>query len=168
MNAADFEAVYRRHHSLVLSIASNRLGEVAFAEDITNEVFSLAWEHSQQGGTVTLAWLYRTLRNLVANQYRREQRTAQTHRLLGASQATDQLPDDEIHDALIIRNAMAELREKDRELLMMAYWDDLTRTEIAGILGCTSVTARVRLTRARRRLLAKLGIGAQQKGHRDE
>ena len=168
MEAADFEAVYRQQYSLVLSLATHRLSDPTQAEDATSEVFRLAWEHYQDGGSVTLPWLYQTLRNVVANQYRRAQRTTQVQQLLSATQTPEHLPDEEIHDAFIIQAAMAELRDADRELLMMAYWDDLSRAEIAQVLGCTSVAVRVRLTRAKKRLSNKLDIGTQKKGGRDD
>jgi RNA polymerase sigma-70 factor (ECF subfamily) len=51
---------------------------------------------------------------------------------------------------------MEELSSSDRELIRMAYWEDLSRDEIAEILGCSAVTVRVRLLRARNRLDALL------------
>ncbi len=44
---------------------------------------------------------------------------------------------------------MATLREKDRDILQLAYWDGLTMAEIAGVLQCSESAAKVRLHRAR-------------------
>ena len=44
---------------------------------------------------------------------------------------------------------MAGLREKDRDILQLAYWDELSIAEIAGVLRCTESAAKVRLHRAR-------------------
>ncbi len=53
---------------------------------------------------------------------------------------------------------MVTLRQSDRELLFMAYWEGLHGDEIAKVLGISVSSARVRLTRARqamRRALSK-------------
>jgi RNA polymerase sigma-70 factor (ECF subfamily) len=52
--------------------------------------------------------------------------------------------------------ALAEMREGDRELLMLVGMEELTPSEAARVLGVSSVTARTRLHRARRRLRALL------------
>jgi RNA polymerase sigma-70 factor, ECF subfamily len=48
--------------------------------------------------------------------------------------------------------ALAELGDRDRELVLLRHWDGLTPREIAGVLQVSSVTARARLHRAGRRL----------------
>ena len=59
-------------------------------------------------------------------------------------------------DALAVVNArfedFEELPEDDRELIYMAYWEDLKRNEMAAILGCSATAVRLRLMRAKRRL----------------
>lgn len=73
----------------------------------------------------------------------------------------------ETADALDVRRALAGLRETDREILYMAYWEDLTRAEIASILGISTVTVRVRLLRARQTLKALL-YNAVEDAHSEE
>jgi DNA-directed RNA polymerase specialized sigma24 family protein len=46
--------------------------------------------------------------------------------------------------------ALDYLREKDREILLLAYWDDLSLADIAEVLGCSESAAGVRLFRARK------------------
>ena len=48
-----------------------------------------------------------------------------------------------------VREAMGTLRQSDRELLYMAYWEGLRGEEIAGILRISVPAVWVRLTRAR-------------------
>ncbi len=54
--------------------------------------------------------------------------------------------------------AMEQLKEKDRLVLHLFYYEDCTTREIARLLRCTEGAARTRLTRARDRL------GALMKG----
>ena len=48
------------------------------------------------------------------------------------------------------------LPEADREVLLLSIWDDLDRSAIAQVLGCSKPNVSVRLHRARRRLTATL------------
>ena len=50
-----------------------------------------------------------------------------------------------------MHEALARLRPRDREVLLLAEWEGLSPAQIAGVLGCLTVTARGRLHRARRR-----------------
>ncbi|WP_253905761.1 sigma-70 family RNA polymerase sigma factor [Arthrobacter sp. H5] len=49
-----------------------------------------------------------------------------------------------------VADALLRLREKEREILLLAYWDDLAVVEIAEVLQCTQSAAKVRLHRARK------------------
>ena len=53
--------------------------------------------------------------------------------------------------------ALARLSEPDRELLLLIAWDGLSPAEAATVLAVKPATARVRLSRARRRLTQELG-----------
>lgn len=58
---------------------------------------------------------------------------------------------------------LSTLREADRRILQLAYWDDLEPLEISEVLGVDLVAVFQRLTRAMERLTAKLarkGIAA--------
>jgi RNA polymerase sigma-70 factor (ECF subfamily) len=50
-----------------------------------------------------------------------------------------------------VADALAKLLPRDREVLLLDAWDDLTRSEIAIALDCSKAVASVRLHRARRR-----------------
>ncbi|WP_182355223.1 RNA polymerase sigma factor [Flaviflexus huanghaiensis] len=152
MALESFQRFYADHHPLILTIAHQRLGDFALAEDITSEVFRITWEHYLEGGSLKLPWVYQTLRNLVGNQYRHAQRTVEVLSLLQRENMETVMSNDSVEDAMLIRKAMLSLSETDREILMMIYWEDLTRAEAARILGCSPAAMRVRLFRAKERL----------------
>ena len=69
-------------------------------------------------------------------------------------------------DNASVEEAMLALREKDRDILQLAYWDELTILEISQVLLCTQSSAKVRLHRAReafRKLLPALCGPFEQK-----
>jgi RNA polymerase sigma-70 factor (ECF subfamily) len=46
--------------------------------------------------------------------------------------------------------ALETLRPADREILSLAFWEELDTDQIARVLGCSKNAAAVRLTRARK------------------
>ena len=156
MSLSAFTSFYSRYYRLILTVAEQRVGGFSDAEDITAEVFRIAWRHHNAGNTLTLAWLYQVLRNVIGNEYRRRGRADQlvdrAGRVLGSGADAQASAD----DAVEVRRALLDLAESDRELLYMAFWEDLTHTEIARILEISPGAVRVRLTRAKHKLKALL------------
>lgn len=155
-----FRAFFQTYHSVMVTAAYNRLGNRADAEEAAAEVFRIAWDRREtlRAGK-RLAWLYATLRNVVGNEYRRRERSERRHEHVmndlhaGADRSDKSV---ELSDRLEVRDAIATLPLSDRELIWMAYWEELTREEIAEVLGCSVVSVRVKLHRARARLKAVL------------
>jgi RNA polymerase sigma-70 factor (ECF subfamily) len=151
---ARFAAIYRESYPLILLTCERRLNDRRAAEDATAEVFRIAWQRHAKGDELTLPWLYRVARNVVGNEYRRSRRARaldQKSRLM-ADPHTDPAND----PALQVRAALARLKPRQRELLFMAYWEDLTASEMAHVLGCSIPALWVRLNRARAALRAVL------------
>lgn len=115
---------------------------------------------------ISLPWVYKVLRNIIGNEYQRVARSTELFSRIGGLSG-DSSYRMETADALDVRRALAGLRETDREILYMAYWEDLTRAEIASILGISTVTVRVRLLRARQTLKALL-YNAVEDAHSEE
>ena len=165
-HAEVFAHFYARHYRLVLTVAQQRLSGVADAEDVAAETFRITWAHHQSGGDLSLPWVYKVLRNIIGNEYQRVARSTELFSRIGGLSG-DSSYRMETADALDVRRALAGLRETAREILYMAYWEDLTRAEIASILGISTVTVRVRLLRARQTLKALL-YNAVEDAHSEE
>lgn len=150
-----FAAFYRANYSLILTTCLRRLSDHKAAEDATAEVFRIAWERGTAGQELSLPWLYGVARNVVGREYRRSKRASL---LLEEAVLAESVGVRATGDrALEVRTAVAELRAAERELLFMAYWEDLTPEEMAEIVGCSVPTLWVRLNRARKSLRRKLG-----------
>jgi len=146
-----FPDFYRKHYRLILTVAQQRLGGTADAEDVTAEVFRVAWARHDDGAAITLPWLYTTLRNVIGNEYRRQGRLGSFVSDAGPILTVDDSFGSAADDAIEVRRALRRLPEADRELLYMAYWEELSRVEIAAILGISAIAVRIRLMRARER-----------------
>lgn len=150
-----FVEFYGRYYGVILRIAQQRLGGLTDAEDVTSEVFRVAWTHYKSTGSIELRWTYQTLRNVVGHEYRRRSRDVgsldeETLNLIASNPEIGEL------DEVLVRVQLSALASEDREILFMAYWEDLTTAEISQILDCSAAAVRVRLFRARRRLRLRL------------
>ena len=157
-----FGDFYRQNYGLVLSTIQRRVHLSTDAEDLTAEVFRIAWQKDATGLSITLPWLYRVVRNVIGNEFRRLQRSRNLlDKVTQDARATTPSNGDGSAD---VRAQIGHLPMKDQEILYLAYWDDLTSEEIAAILGCSASTARVRLLRARAKLAALLEAAQEKEG----
>jgi len=148
MDAELFAGFYRRYYRLVLTMAQRRLADFDAAQDVTASVFRIAWEYHLSGKELTLPWLYQTLRNVVGNEYRHQTRSDALFTKL-APMYCESIPPEPVDEQLTVREAMRQLSPNEYDLLCMAYWEDLSASEIGDILGCSATAVRVRLMRAR-------------------
>ena len=142
---ARFEEIYRRHADAIYAYARRR-GPAGLAEDVVAETFLVAWRRLDRVPENELPWLYGVARKVLANQRRGVERRRAAERPLSPEDAAASAPDRRLRDAL------ARLGERDREVLALVAWEGLTLAEAAVVLGCSHVACRVRFHRARRRL----------------
>ncbi|WP_323961393.1 sigma-70 family RNA polymerase sigma factor [Arthrobacter sp. JZ12] len=143
-----FAALHREHRTRVFSYIYRRVSSRESAEELTNDVFRIAWQRNPSASDMTSAWLLTVARNVIGNEYRRRERAEHLMQrvrdsVVIAARAGHGAQQQAVADSLM------RLREKDREVLLLAYWDDLSITEIGEVLGCSASAAKVRLHRAR-------------------
>lgn len=150
-----FEQLYRDHYPDVYRFASWLTRDRDEAEDVASETFVRAWARRDRLRTETLsAYLFAIARNIVLSG-RRRQRTR--HELNPA--LADGAPNPHRQAASRIElervwQAMVDLPEPDRTALVLRTEHSLPYAEIARVLEISEGAARVRVHRARRRLLA--------------
>ena len=149
-----FRASYAEHRDAVWKFFIRRLGDVDLADDLTSEVFVVAWRRRHQAPTTEPAWLYGVARNVLSG----DRRAARRRASLDAKLAAHLVPEtSRSADAMAVTDsvwaeALASLSVEDRDLLVLSAWERLSAADLAVALGCRPSTARVRLHRARRRL----------------
>lgn len=157
-NEAWFESLFRAYAHRVWAYAARRVTD---PDDVVAEVFATAWHHRHQLPDPPVGWLLRTAHHHVLHTHRAgARRTRLTERVAASAPEAAADHADAVTDRLDARHrvtsALEQLRPTDRELLTLTAWDELDPTELAEVLGCTPLAARVRLHRARRRLAAVL------------
>jgi RNA polymerase sigma-70 factor, ECF subfamily len=136
--------------------------DVSRADDLVQSCVAraLAKEHLWRPGTDLRAWLFTILHNQHVNDVRRLVREGTvvsfedvTPHLAAAPSAADSL---ELHD---LEQAIGVLPRGQRAVILLAGREGKRYEEIAATLGVPVGTVRSRLSRARARLRAEMGIG---------
>jgi RNA polymerase sigma-70 factor (ECF subfamily) len=152
-----FHAIYSAHREALLAYLLRRTDDPADAADVLAEVFLVAWRRADAVpvGDAARAWLFGVARRALANHRRSERRRSALASELAAALASVPPPADDAFDP-DLRGALESLEARDREIVALTAWEQLTPAEIAQVLDMNPVTVRVRLHRARRRLEQKL------------
>ncbi|MDQ1135915.1 RNA polymerase sigma factor (sigma-70 family) [Microbacterium sp. SORGH_AS 1204] len=151
IDESQFVALFREHYNAVLRFIERRVSDREAAADLTMDCFEIAWRKRDPRDPFGLPWLYRTARNLIANEYRRRDREGAlwTHiedhvRTLSS----------EAEPAMVghLLDLIRQLPERDREILWLSYWEELSAGDVAVVLGMTEGAVWTRLNRLRTRL----------------
>ena len=159
------EALYAAHYAEVLAYCARRIGRDG-ADDAASEVFMIAWRRRDEiDWAGARPWLFGIARGVIANGWRSERRRLRlVSRIGGLAPASPPAP-----DVVVVRreedrevlDALAELGEIDREVLMLSAWEGMSAPEIAVAIGVSPSAAEQRLHRAKRRLAKVLGASKE-------
>jgi RNA polymerase sigma-70 factor, ECF subfamily len=159
---ARFSRLYRDHEREILRYALRRSADPQDAADVVAETFLVAWRRLVEVpiGAEARLWLYATARRTLANHQRGiKRRTRLAERL--REELRRQLPSQAAGERPVL-DALATMSDADRELLMLVGMEDLSPSEAARVLGISTMAARTRLHRARRRLRARLSEQSEE------
>jgi RNA polymerase sigma factor (sigma-70 family) len=142
------------HHEDVVRFVARRASPDV-VDDVVSETYLVAWRRVDDVPTDARPWLFGVARNVLATQVRTHGRwRALGVRLEQQPSAEHEGADDAAVERADLRRAWELLDPADREVIALVAWDGLTTTQAASVLGCRPSTFSVRLTRARKRLLA--------------
>jgi RNA polymerase sigma factor (sigma-70 family) len=152
-----FHAIYLDNHLPILGYALRRTSSEEDAADVVAETFLVLWRRLDDvpPGEETKPWLYGIARHVISNGQRSERRR---RRLLARMRASRRAEGADVGVGSVVSNVMLQLSPRDRELLRLAAWEDLTPAEIGIAFGCSTNAAKVRLHRARKRFALQLGL----------
>ncbi|MGH8949785.1 MAG: RNA polymerase sigma factor [Acidimicrobiia bacterium] len=127
-------------------------------DDAVAEVFAVAWRRLEKvpRGDEARLWLYGVARNVVRNQTRSSRRRLRLDmRLIANRDPAHPGPAETVltrseHEDVV--TALQTLKETDQELLRLRAWEELSRHEIAQVLGISVAAVDMRLNRAMARM----------------
>jgi RNA polymerase sigma factor (sigma-70 family) len=161
-----FEELVRRHAHLVYSAALRQVrGDRYLAEDVSQAVFADAARKARAlvRHTSFVGWLYTSARFTAAKALRAERRRRMRERRADAVLAAADPPDDDLWSALkpILDEALSELAARDREVLLLRFFENLPLAKVGVHAGVSENAARMRVDRALgrlRKLVARRGV----------
>lgn len=155
-----FEEIFRRHHSALYRYALRRVG-VADAADVVAEVFVRAlavrsrYDLSREN---CLPWLHGIAANLAGDRLRKLRRGRLSFASAPPSPGNDPTEDSDnrvVAEGLspLVNDALATVSEADRKTFLLFALEELTYSEIAGVLAIPPGTVGSRITRVREKIL---------------
>jgi RNA polymerase sigma-70 factor (ECF subfamily) len=148
-----FELLYRRYARAMFALALRQLRDRGRAEDVVQEVFVALWRsaasYRPERGRVA-PWLYAIARHAIVDSVRSSVVRSRSG-LVGAVPETasaeptpeESLESDQI--AFAVHAAVAQLPERERVPLELAYWKGRSQSEIANLLGLPIGTVKTRM-----------------------
>ena len=145
-SSAALEALYDRYSSIVLGLIVKILGDRRAAEDVLQEAFWRVWKSAgtfQPERGAFSSWLFRIARNLAIDAYRRgnvrpqvmpDDNAASMEQMSDPDMDVAQQAQSAIENRQV-RLAMTSLPGEQKQVLEMAYFQGMTRQEIAETTG---------------------------------
>ncbi|MEQ4204271.1 RNA polymerase sigma factor [Actinopolymorpha sp. B9G3] len=160
-----FAALFDRHGGPIHRYVSRRLGASA-ADDVAGDTFLAAFRRRRRYDLTrpdALPWLYGIASNLVGRHRRAEVRAYRALARTGVDPVVDSYAEQVearvtaqgMHRDLAA--ALARLAKRDRDVLLLYAWAELSYADIAMALDIPTGTVRSRLNRARRKVREALG-----------
>jgi RNA polymerase sigma-70 factor, ECF subfamily len=153
----------------IFSFAASRLGDRALAAEVLHEVMVEVWRRagSFRGRSRPLTWVLGIAHHKTVDALRRRGRRA------------EEPPDGEAPDEALpspaerlereerrtkVRRALAALSEAHRQVVHLAFFEDLSYPEIARVLGIPTGTVKTRMFHAKKLLRRQLAPGLERGG----
>jgi RNA polymerase sigma-70 factor (sigma-E family) len=125
----DFDVMFHRTLARAIAVARRMVGDPSLAEDLAAEAFTRAyarWPRLRSSGYVE-GWVLRVVTNLAIDHLRRQPpNVPASHPIDGIEAATLRLA---------LADAMARLPRRQREVVALRYFSDLSEADVAGTLG---------------------------------
>ncbi|MDB2407189.1 sigma-70 family RNA polymerase sigma factor [Jannaschia sp.] len=154
---AAMKALYMAHSPAVTRFVRSRVRDEAETADIVQDTMLTVWRSAAafQGRSSVLTWILTMARNKVVDHIRKQSRVT-----LGA--ADEEIPDTDpdpeaalgaVQDAARLRACVEALPERQRAVVHLAYYEDMTVAEIAGVESVPKGTVKSRIHHAKQALL---------------
>jgi RNA polymerase sigma factor (sigma-70 family) len=150
---AALREAYDRFSGMVLRVGLLRLGNQHDAEDLVQMVFVRAWKgragFDPTKGSIG-AWLLGITRRLIADRYAaldRDRKIAAAAEQVAPAEAVS-APADRVVDRVVVGNELDKLPAEQRRVLLLAFYGELSHSQIAAKTGLPIGTVKSHIRRA--------------------
>ena len=154
-----FEVLYQRYAKPVYGLAIRRLGDRGRAEDAVQETFTSVWRSAASyrrergpGGP----WLYAVARNSIVDRARARTEALGEPTETASNEAGPAERAEADWTSWRIHRALEDLPAHERTVLELAYWSELSQSEVAEFLAIPLGTVKTRTRSGLARLAAML------------
>ena len=156
-NRLAMQVLYLRYHLRVYRHIARIVSDQAMAEDILSEAFLDVWRKADtfRAQASVATWLLTIARNKAISALRRrlpEELDDKRSKALADEDDGPELRLQKKQEFGVLRNSLAQLSPKHREIIGLVYYQDKSCEEVAAILGTPRNTVKTRVFYARRRL----------------
>ena len=159
-----FATLVEKYQRLVHALAFRKVGNFQTAEDITQETFLQVHQKlaTLNDPTKFSGWLYAIVNHLCIAWYRKNRLQTESLQEIHISEIETDVYSRYIatehakttaevqHD--LVKGLLTKLKERDREVITLHYFEEMTSSEIGEFLGISENTIKSRLHRARQQL----------------
>ena len=159
-----FADLIRKYQRQIHAYALRKIGDFHIAEDITQETFLRVYQHLEtlNDPTQFSRWLYQIANHLCIAWHRKNRLQTQPLEEIHISEietdvysryvASEHAKTTAEVQPDLVRKLLTKLKENDREVITLHYFEEMTSSEIGTYLGVSENTIKSRLHRARQRL----------------
>jgi RNA polymerase sigma factor (sigma-70 family) len=154
---AALDELYTRYGGPIYSFLMARLGDPGQAEEVLQDVIMSVWRSAVgfRGDSKVLTWLLTIARNRAINLQRKRKLDVvplfdEVDAPLGETGPLEKVVRQSEHAA--VREALLKLPEKQREVLVLVFYHQLSEAEVSQVLDIPPGTVKSRLHRGKERL----------------
>lgn len=145
--------LFERHHVSLYNFFLHLTGSRNISEDLVQDVFYriLNYRSTYKGESKFTTWMYKIARNAHIDFLRKKKEELPLEEQWNESLSPEPSPEKKLEigqDITLMREALAKLPLKKREVLILSRYQDLKYKEIAELLGCQIGTVKAHVHRA--------------------
>jgi len=164
-----FEQAYDTSYQALYAYLFGRTADAEMAQDLLQETFLRVWRHRQKLSEQTdehqRAWIFAIARNLLIDSSRRrtvrsaaEDEFAQSAGVPPGMQKEVEVQVEEREQVALLGQAIKQLPEDLRTVLVLGVLAEMSSTEIGAVLGKPAATVRYQMAKARKMLAGALHL----------
>ena len=160
-----FEEIYNSYHDHIYNFIYFKIYDAQISEDLTSDVFLAAYRNLNtydSSKSFISTWLYTIAYNRLKNYYKSSKRK-QTYSIDSLIELQEGvMPHDNMLELqelrIVLREVLLSLPERNRKVVIMKYYGNMTSKEIGGAMHISSGNVRVILKRSLDLMKKKLKV----------